>query len=57
MATETAPRVWKLTFAQIAGTPSISFSAYLTGYEKGIPVDDKMTATISLKCTGAPTYA
>lgn len=57
MSIEAKPRTWKATFTQVAGTPSITFKAYLTGYERAVPLDDKMTATITLKVTGAPVQA
>lgn len=33
----------------------LQFSAIVTGYEPGLPLDDKMTATASFKVTGKPT--
>lgn len=54
---ETAPRIWKMTFTQVAGSPNVTFDAYLTAYERTAPTEDKMTASITLKVTGAPVWA
>ena len=32
------------------------FTAFLTGYEPSVPLDDKMTATITFKVTGTTSY-
>lgn len=32
------------------------FSAFVTGFEQGAPIDDKMAGTVTLKITGAPTF-
>lgn len=54
---ETEPRIWMMTFTQITGDPSVTFDAYLTAYERNAPTEDKMTASITLKVTGAPVWA
>lgn len=33
------------------------FTALATGFEPGVPMDDKMTATFTLKLTGRPAFA
>lgn len=35
----------------------LQFSAVVTGYEPGMPLDDKMTASATFKVTGKPTLA
>lgn len=54
---ERTPRTWRATFTQYSPSRTVTFLAFLTGYEKGIPLDDKMSATITLKVTGAPVQA
>lgn len=36
---------------------SWEFSAFLTGFEREMPVDDKMTATLTWQVTGQPTLS
>lgn len=54
---ERAPRTYRATFSQYTPARTITFQAYLTGYERSAPMEDKMTASITLKVTGAPVYA
>lgn len=54
---ERAPRTYRASFTQYSPTRTITFLAYLTNYERNAPFDDKMTATVTLKVTGAPTFA
>lgn len=34
-----------------------TFSAYVKGFEPGVPIDDKMTATITVRVTGDTTFS
>lgn len=34
---------------------TFAFSGFLTGFEAGLPVDDKLTASVTYKITGKPT--
>lgn len=54
---ETEPRIWKMTFGQITGSPSVTFDGYLTAYDRSAPMDDKMTASVTIKVSGAPVWA
>lgn len=54
---ERNPRTYRATFAQYTPARTITFQAFLTGYDRGTPMDDKMTATITLKVTGTAVYA
>jgi hypothetical protein len=54
---ERNPRTWRVSFAQYTPTKTITFLAFLTGYERKVPMPDKMTATVTLKVTGQPVYA
>ena len=54
---ERAPRTYRATFSQYSPSRTITFLAYLTGYERSAPMEDKMTATVTLKVTGAPVFA
>ncbi|NBE05930.1 phage tail tube protein [Paragemmobacter ruber] len=57
LLTEREPRVWEVAFPQIAATPPVcNFRAFITGWEPGVPMEDKMTASITLKVTGVPTW-
>ena len=51
-----ASTTYTLTFPS---TPAVSwsFTAYVTNFEPDMPVDAPMTASVSLKLTGAPTIA
>lgn len=52
-------RTWKIIVPKADGTPawSISGSAYAKKYEREIPLDDRLTATLTLKVSGAVTEA
>ena len=39
------------------GSTKWSFSAFVTNYEPSAPIEDRMTASASLKITGVPTFA
>lgn len=54
---EREPRTWRATFSQYTPAKTITFEAFLTGYEPDAPMEDKMTASITLKVTGAPVVA
>ena len=54
---ERLPRTWRATFSQYTPARTVTFQAFLTGYEKDVPLEDKMTATLTLKVTGAPVQA
>ena len=54
---ERNPRTFRATFTQYAPSRLITFAGFLTGYEQGAPMEDKMTATITMKVTGAPVKA
>jgi predicted secreted protein len=45
---------WKVTFPD---TTTATFSAILTAFEPSSPLDDRLTASITLKLSGAPTWA
>ena len=49
-----AAQTYNLTFPNATNW---SFSALVTGFEPGAPVDGALTATATLKLTGAPTLA
>ena len=57
LLTERTPRTWEASFAQYTPARTITFEAFLTGYEPDAPMEDKMTASITLKVTGAPVVA
>jgi hypothetical protein len=57
ISTERTPRTYRATFAQYTPSKTITFLAFMTGYERATPLDDKMTATVTLKVTGVPVYA
>lgn len=50
-------RAYKIIIPDIAGTPEweIDGFCYVKGYERSIPNDDRMTATLTVKFTGATT--
>lgn len=54
---ERKPRTWRATFNQFSPVRTVTFLGYLTGYERSAPLEDKMTATITIKVTGAPVQA
>jgi hypothetical protein len=54
MLLERNPRVFKALFTQYTPNRFISFSGFLTGFEPSGPMAELMTATITMKVTGAP---
>lgn len=54
---ERSPRTYRASFSQYSPAKTITFLAYLTAYAPAAPLEDKMTASITLKVTGAPVYA
>ena len=54
---ERNPRFYRASFSQYTPAKTITFRAFLTSYAPAAPLDDKMTASITLKVTGAPVYA
>lgn len=54
---ERAPRTYKIVWTQLNPDVSITFAGFLTAFERNSPLDDKMTASITIKVTGAPSYA
>ena len=54
---ERLPRTYRATFSQYTPARTITFQAFLTGYERAAPLEDKMTASVTLKVTGSVTYA
>jgi hypothetical protein len=52
---ERLPRTYQMRWTQMTPDVTITFAGYLTAYERSSPMDDKMTATVTLKVTGAPT--
>lgn len=57
IALEREPRTWLASYGQYSPAETITFLAFLTAYQPSSPMDDKMTASITLKVTGQPVYA
>ena len=57
MLIERNPRTSRAVFTQYTPSRTITFAGFLTGYEPGAPMEDKMTASITMKVTGAPVKA
>lgn len=57
VALERSPRTYRLTWTQMNPDVTCTFQAFLTGFERSTPMDDKMTGTLTLKVTGAPVWA
>lgn len=53
MLLEQDPRVFEVRYTQVTPNVAFTFSAFLTGYEADAPMDDAMTASVTLKVTGA----
>lgn len=53
---EANPRTWRIVFTQMTPDAPIQFVGYVTAYERSAPMADKMTASLTIKVTGAPTY-
>lgn len=49
-------QTYSIVFSDTGGT-TWSFSAFVTGFEPSAPVDGALTASVTLKITGAPTLA
>lgn len=45
---------WRLVFPD-TGATTWNFSGFVTGFEPGEPVDDALTASVTIKLTGEPT--
>lgn len=54
---ERLPRTYQMRWTQMTPDVTITFAAFLTGYERASPMADKMEATVTLKVTGAPVQA
>lgn len=50
---DTVPRAYKLVLA--GDIAEFAFTALLTGFDVGLPVDEKLTAAVTFKLTGKPT--
>ena len=46
--------LWKITFPD--GSSTVTFSGVLTGYVPDVPLDDRMTAEITIQASGKPTW-
>lgn len=53
---DTAPRNYKIVFPDQLNT-TWSFTGILTGYEPDAPYDDKLSATLTWKVSGKPTFS
>lgn len=47
---------WRITFPN-TGATVWTFPGFLTGFEEGAPVDDYLSASVTVKVSGAPTLA
>lgn len=56
MLGEDDARLFAITYAQVTPNRICTFRAFITAFEPGVPVDDKMTATVTFKVTGAPVW-
>lgn len=56
MLDEVDARLFEITYGQVDPARVCSFRGFVTGYELGVPVDDKMTATVTLKISGKPVW-
>lgn len=55
-----APETITLTFPVPSGSSNgatLACSGFVTAWEAGTPIDDRMTASITIKFTGEPTWA
>lgn len=48
-------RAYKIVLPATVGTWEISGMCIVKGYERSVPIDDRMTATLSVRFTGAST--
>jgi hypothetical protein len=51
---ERSPRTYQLRWTQTTPDVAITFTGYLTAYERSSPMGEKMTATVTIKVTGEP---
>ncbi len=49
-------RNFQIVWPDTAGT-TWSFAAFVTNYEPAAPLEDRMTSSVSLKISGAPTFS
>lgn len=52
-----AARAYKIVIPDGTGTWEITGTCIVKGYERGIPIDDRMTATMTVRFTGASSEA
>jgi predicted secreted protein len=52
---DTVARDYQMVFPDPAGGGMWAFKAFLTGFSQEAPVDDKLSAELTLKMTGKPT--
>lgn len=53
MLLERLPRTWRITFNQYSPARTVTFSGILSAYERDTPMEDKMTATMTVKVSGS----
>lgn len=56
MLGENAPRVFEQAYSQVTPARICTFNAFLTNYEPGVPIDDRMTASVTFRVTGKPVW-
>jgi len=52
-----AAREYMVVLPDGAGTWEVTGTCIVKGYERGVPIDDRMTATLTVRFTGASTEA
>lgn len=52
MQADKESRLFEISFTQVDPVEKLTFSGLLTGYEISTPIDDKMSASVTLKVTG-----
>lgn len=50
-------RAYKIVIPKPSGTWEITGTCIVRGYERNVPIDDRMTATLSVRFTGSATEA
>lgn len=55
-ADDTVIDTWSIVFPD-SGATTWSFPAFLTSFEPAMPIDDRLTADVTLKISGQPTLA
>lgn len=55
--TDGVTRSYKIVIPDGAGTWEVTGDCIVTGYQRDIPIDDRMTATMTVKFSGASTEA